>query len=154
MAHYEKTAGEIIKDLGAVDGFCAGIGTGGTLTGIAQRLKEYNKNTLIWAIEPQNGAILSGKKVRSHIQMGIGDGIVPEILNLNIFNKICIVSDKQSLFYAQKMAKQEGIACGISSGSNICVAIKLSKELGKGKKVLTILPDSAERYFSTALFSD
>ena len=152
LAHYKNTANEIIKDLGAVDGFCAGIGTGGTLTGIGNRLKELNENTLIWAIEPKNGAILSGKRVTSHIQMGIGDGIIPQILNLNIYNKICLVSDKQALFYAKKLAQEEGIACGISSGSNIYGAIKLSKELGEGKKVLTILPDSAERYFSTALF--
>ncbi len=154
LAHYKNTANEIIKDLGAVDGFCAGIGTGGTLTGIGNRLKELNENTLIWAIEPEKGAILSGKKVSSHIQMGIGDGIIPQILNLNIYNKICLVSDKQALFYAKKLAKEEGVACGISSGSNIYGAIKLSKELGKGKKVLTILPDGAERYFSTQLFNN
>lgn len=154
LAHYKNTANEIIKDLGTVDGFCAGIGTGGTLTGIGHRLKELNENTLIWAIEPEKGAILSGKKVSSHIQMGIGDGIIPQILNLNVYNKICLVSDKQALFYAKKLAQEEGIACGISSGSNIYGAIKLSKELGKGKKVLTILPDGAERYFSTQLFND
>ena len=152
LAHYKNTASEIIKDLGVIHGFCSGIGTGGTITGIGKALKEVNKNIKIWAVEPQNGAILSGKKVKSHIQMGIGDGIIPEILDKNMFEKICLVSDKKAIFYAQKLAKNEGIACGISSGSNIYGAIKLAKELGEGKKVLTILPDSAERYFSTALF--
>ena len=151
----EKTAVEILEQVnGPIHGFCSGIGTGGTITGIGETLKEKNPDILIWAVEPENAAILSGGSIGTHIQMGIGDGLIPEILNCNIYNDICIVKDDEAIHTAQLLASEEGIMCGISSGSNVAAAIKLAKKLGKGKTVVTVLPDTAERYFSTPLFND
>ena len=108
----------------------------------------------IWAVEPENAAILSGGSIGTHIQMGIGDGLIPPVLNCNIYQKICIISDEEALQTSKDLAKKEGILCGISSGTNVAAAIKLAKELGKGKTVVTVLPDTAERYFSTPLFEN
>ncbi|MBR2825826.1 MAG: cysteine synthase A [Solobacterium sp.] len=148
----KKTGMEILKDLPNVDGFCSGIGTGGTITGIGEVLKEKNPNIEIWAIEPENAAILSGKEVGTHQQMGIGDGIIPEILNTNIYDTICVVSDEEAISTSKRLAKEEGLLVGISSGTNVFAALKLAKKLGKGKNVVTVLPDTAERYYSTSLF--
>ena len=137
---------------GPVDGFCSGIGTGGTITGIGEVLKAQYKDIVIWAVEPENAAILSGGSIGTHIQMGIGDGVIPEVLNTKIYDDVCIVTDEEALQTSKDLAKKEGILCGISSGTNVCAAIKLAKKLGKGKTVVTILPDTAERYFSTPLF--
>ncbi len=150
---YSATGEEIIAQLGIkVDGFCSGIGTGGTITGIGERLKAENPDITIWAVEPEDAAILSGGSIGTHLQMGIGDGIIPEILNKEIYNDICIVSDAEALQTAKDLASKEGIMCAISSGTNVAAAIKLAKKLGKGKTVVTVLPDTAERYFSTPLF--
>ena len=147
------TAKEILEQVGGViHGFCAGIGTGGTITGIGETLKSANPDILIWAVEPENAAILSGGSIGTHIQMGIGDGIIPEILNQNIFDDVCIVKDEEALQVSRDLAAKEGILCGISSGTNVAAAIRLAKKLGKGKTVVTVLPDTAERYFSTPLF--
>ena len=147
------TAVEIMNDLDRpIDGFCSGIGTGGTITGIGEALKAKNPDMTIWAIEPEDAAILSGGLIGTHIQMGIGDGIIPEILNCDIYDDICIVTDEEALQTAKMLAAKEGIMCGISSGTNVAAAIKLAKKLGKGKAVVTVLPDTAERYFSTPLF--
>lgn len=143
---------EIIQELGTVDGFCSGIGTGGTITGIGSVLKEANKDTYIIAIEPENAAILSHKKISSHIQMGIGDGVIPKILDQNIYDEIVLVDDKTAVKTAKLLACKEGIMAGISSGTNVAVALLLAKKLGKGKKVVTVLPDTGERYYSTSLF--
>ncbi len=149
----EQTGMEIIKQVNKpIHGFCSGIGTGGTITGIGETLKKYNPDMTIWAVEPEDAAILSGGSIGTHIQMGIGDGIIPEILNQNIYDDICIVKDDEALNTAKDLAKKEGIMCGISSGTNVAAAIKLAKKLGKGKTVVTVLPDTAERYFSTPLF--
>ena len=107
---------------------------------------------VIWAVEPENAAILSGGSIGTHIQMGIGDGIIPKILNQNIYDDVCIVKDEEAIKTAKDLAAKEGIMCGISSGTNVAAAIKLAKKLGKGKRVVTVLPDTAERYFSTELF--
>lgn len=147
-----NTGKEILKDLSHIDGFCSGIGTGGTLTGIGSVLKQDNPDIIIWAVEPENAAILSNKEISTHMQMGIGDGIIPSILDLNIYDDICIVSDDQAIAMAKRLAKEEGLLCGISSGSNVVAALRLAKKLGKGKKVVTILPDTGERYYSTPLF--
>lgn len=153
LTHYEKTAKEIIDDLKRpIDGFCAGIGTGGTITGIGKALKERNKDILIWAIEPENAALLSGGTVSSHLQMGIGDGLVPEVLDTSIYDDIITISDKEALDTARELAKREGILAGITSGTNVAAAKMLAAKLGKGKVVVTILPDTGERYFSTPLF--
>ena len=137
--------------------FCSGIGTGGTITGIGEVLKAHNPNMTIWAVEPENAAILSGGSIGTHIQMGIGDGVigagfVPSILNQKIYDDLCIVNDDEALKASKDLAAKEGIMCGISSGTNVAAAIKLAKKLGKGKRVVTVLPDTAERYFSTPLF--
>ena len=148
-----QTAMEIINQVeGAIDGFCSGIGTGGTITGIGETLKAHNPNMTIWAVEPENAAILSGGSIGTHIQMGIGDGIIPKILNQNIYDDVCIIKDDEALKVSKELAAKEGILCGISSGTNVAAAIKLAKKLGKGKRVVTVLPDTAERYFSTPLF--
>ncbi len=148
-----STAQEILDAVdGPIHGFCSGIGTGGTITGIGEVLKAHNPDMTIWAVEPEDAAILSGGSIGTHIQMGIGDGIIPEILNCEIFDDICIVTDDEAIHTSKTLASKEGIMCGISSGTNVAAAIKLAKKLGKGKTVVTVLPDTAERYFSTPLF--
>ena len=148
-----QTAQEILEDVdGPIHGFCSGIGTGGTITGIGEALKAANPDMTIWAVEPENAAILSGGSIGTHVQMGIGDGVIPVILNQNIYDDICIVRDDEAIRVSKELALKEGILCGISSGTNVAAAIKLAKVLGKGKTVVTVLPDTAERYFSTPLF--
>jgi cysteine synthase A len=153
MVHRHHTGLEILEQVaGPIHGFCSGIGTGGTITGIGEVLKAQNPDIKIWAVEPENAAILAGGTIGTHIQMGIGDGLIPPVLNCEIYQKICIISDEEALKTSKDLAKKEGILCGISSGTNVAAAIKLAKELGKGKTVVTVLPDTAERYFSTPLF--
>ena len=153
MVHRHHTGLEILEQVaGPIDGFCSGIGTGGTITGIGETLKALNPQIEIWAVEPQNAAILAGGTVGTHIQMGIGDGIIPKVLNQQIYDDIYIVSDEEALKTAKDLARKEGLMCGISSGTNVAAALKLAEKLGKGKTVVTILPDTAERYFSTPLF--
>ena len=148
-----RTGVEILEQVnGPIHGFCSGIGTGGTITGIGETLKEANPDMEIWAVEPAHAAILSGGSIGTHVQMGIGDGLIPDILNTNIYDDICIINDDEALQTSRDLASKEGILCGISSGTNVAAAIKLAKKLGKGKTVVTILPDTAERYFSTPLF--
>ena len=155
MIHRNQTAMEILRDVdGPIHGFCSGIGTGGTITGIGEVLKEKNPDMEIWAVEPEHAAILSGGSIGTHLQMGIGDGVIPEILNQNLYNNICTITDEEALETSRLLAKKEGLMCGISSGTNVAAAIKMAKLLGKGKTVITILPDTAERYFSTPLFDD
>lgn len=155
QVHKTSTALEIIKDVnGPIDGFCSGFGTGGTLSGIGEVLKEKNPDITIWAVEPENAAILSGGSIGTHLQMGIGDGLIPGNLNTSIYEDIYIVSDDEALQTAKDLASKEGIMCGISSGTNVAAALKLAKKLGKGKTVVTVLPDTAERYFSTPLFDE
>lgn len=152
-AHKHHTALEILEQVaGPIDGFCSGIGTGGTITGIGEVLKAQNPQIEIWAVEPEHAAILSGGAIGTHLQMGIGDGLIPEILNRQIYNDIYIVTDEEALQTAKDLAKKEGILCGISSGTNVAAALQLAKKLGPGKTVVTVLPDTAERYFSTPLF--
>ena len=154
-AQRSYTGVEILEQVGGpIHGFCSGIGTGGTITGIGETLKAKNPDIEIWAVEPEHAAILSGGSIGTHIQMGIGDGIIPAILNQNIYTDICIVKDEEAIRTAKELASKEGIMCGISSGTNVAAAIKLAKKLGKGKTVVTVLPDTAERYFSTPLFMD
>ena len=147
------TGAEILEQVdGPIDGFCSGIGTGGTITGIGETLKAKNPDITIWAVEPENAAILSGGSIGTHIQMGIGDGLIPDILNTEIYDDVCIIKDEEAIKASKDLASKEGIMCGISSGTNVAAAIKLARKLGKGKTVVTVLPDTAERYFSTPLF--
>ena len=153
QVHYEKTGAEIVEQVGKkIDGFCSGIGTGGTISGIGAALRKANPDIEIWALEPENAAILSGKEVGSHIQMGIGDGVIPDILDQKIYDEIVIVTDEEAVQTARELARKEGLLCGISSGTNVAAAMKLARKLGKGKTVVTVLPDTAERYYSTPLF--
>ena len=155
MIHRHQTGLEILEQVGGpIDGFCSGIGTGGTITGIGETLKALNPQMEIWAVEPENAAILAGGTVGTHLQMGIGDGLIPEILNQNIYGHIYIVSDEEALETARLLAREEGLMCGISSGTNLAAAIQLARKLGPGKTVVTVLPDTAERYFSTPLFDE
>lgn len=148
-----QTGREILEQVaGPIHGFCSGIGTGGTITGIGETLKAENPDMIIWAVEPEDAAILSGGSIGTHLQMGIGDGVIPAILNQNIYDDICIIKDEEAINTSKALASKEGIMCGISSGTNVAAAIKLAKKLGKGKTVVTVLPDTAERYFSTPLF--
>ncbi|MBR4683906.1 MAG: cysteine synthase A [Spirochaetia bacterium] len=150
-----QTAQEILDQVdGPIHGFCSGIGTGGTISGIGERLKEANPDITIWAVEPQNAAILAGGNIGTHLQMGIGDGIIPENLNRSIYDDIFIVTDEMAIRTSRNLARKEGIMCGISSGTNVAAALELAKKLGKGKTVVTVLPDTAERYFSTPLFDN
>ena len=152
--HRSQTGLEILEQAERpIDGFCSGIGTGGTITGIGEVLKEANPGITIWAAEPEHAAILSGGSVGTHIQMGIGDGVIPGILNQQINSDICIITDEEAIHTAKELASKEGIMCGISSGTNVAAAIRLAKQIGPGGTVVTVLPDTAERYFSTPLFS-
>ncbi len=152
-AHQYHTALEILMDVnGPIDGFCSGIGTGGTITGIGQVLKDRNPDMLIWAAEPEHAAILSGGSIGSHIQMGIGDGLIPPILDQEIIQRIEIVTDEEAIKTTRDLTRREGLLCGISSGTNVCVALRMARLLGRGKRVVTVLPDTGERYFSTELF--
>ena len=153
QTHRNHTALELMEQVaGPIHGFCSGIGTGGTITGIGETLRNQYPDIEIWAVEPENAAILSGGNIGTHIQMGIGDGIIPPILNQHIYSQIYIVSDEEAIQTARDLARLEGIMCGISSGTNVAAALKLAEKLGEGKTVVTILPDTAERYFSTVLF--
>jgi cysteine synthase A len=151
--HKFHTGLEILEQVaGPIDGFCSGVGTGGTISGIGEVLKALYPDILIWAVEPEHAAILAGGNIGTHLQMGIGDGLIPDNLNTNIYSKISLVTDEEALETARRLAREEGILCGISSGSNVAVALKMAKKLGRGKRVITILPDTGERYFSTPLF--
>lgn len=155
LAHKKHTALELMEQVAKpIHGFCSGIGTGGTLTGIGEVLKAQYPDMEIWAVEPENAAILAGGTIGTHLQMGIGDGIIPDILNREIYDDIYIVKDDEALNTAKRLAREEGLMCGISSGTNVAAALKLAKKLGKGKTVVTVLPDTAERYFSTPLFGE
>ena len=153
-AHKHHTALEIMEQAAKrIDGFCSGVGTGGTLSGIGEVLKAQNPAIEIWAVEPKNAAILAGGTVGTHLQMGIGDGLIPDNLNTQIYSHICVVTDEEALETSRRLAREEGLMAGISSGTNVFAALKLAKRLGPGKTVVTVLPDTAERYFSTPLFA-
>ena len=155
QAHKNQTGVELLEQAGKpIDGFCSGIGTGGTITGIGSVLKEANPGIVIWAAEPEHAAILSGGSIGTHIQMGIGDGVIPGILDQEIYSDICIITDDEAIKTAKDLASKEGIMCGISSGTNVAAAIRLATQLGAGRTVATILPDTDERYFSTPLFEN
>ena len=153
--HRHHTALEIVEQAARpIHGFCSGVGTGGTLSGIGEVLKALNPSIEIWAVEPKNAAILAGGTVGTHLQMGIGDGLIPDNLNTQIYSHICVVTDEQALQTSRDLARKEGLMVGISAGTNVFAALKLAKRLGPGKTVVTILPDTAERYFSTPLFNE
>lgn len=153
LAHKYHTAAEILEQVeGPIHGFCSGVGTGGTISGIGEVLRSQFPDICIWAVEPENAAILSGGSVGTHLQMGIGDGLIPSNLNTGIYDEVCVVTDEEALETARQLAAREGILCGVSSGSNVAAARRMARQLGRGKRIITILPDTGERYFSTPLF--
>jgi len=153
LAHKNNTALEILEQAAKpIHGFCSGIGTGGSISGIGEVFKSLHPDILIWAVEPENAAILAGGTIGTHIQMGIGDGLIPENLNTDIYDDIFVVTDDEAIKTAKDLAKLEGLLCGISGGTNVAAAISMAKKLGRGKTVITLLPDTGERYFSTPLF--
>lgn len=155
QVHKEHTGVEILDQVdGPIHGFCSGIGTGGTISGIGGTLKEKNPDMTIWAVEPENAAILSGGNIGTHLQMGIGDGLIPDNLDMDIYDEVAIVTDDEAINTTKRLIREEGILCGISSGTNVAAALRMAKKLGPGKTVVTVLPDTGERYFSTQLFED
>jgi len=155
QVHKEHTGIEILEQVdGPIHGFCSGIGTGGTISGIGGTLKEKNPDMTIWAVEPENAAILSGGNIGTHLQMGIGDGLIPDNLDMDIYDEVAIVTDGEAINTTKRLIHEEGILCGISSGTNVAAALRMAKKLGPGKTVVTVLPDTGERYFSTQLFED
>ena len=155
QVHRNHTALEILEQAARpIHGFCSGFGTGGTLSGIGAVLKAQNPEIVIWAVEPENAAILAGGTVGTHLQMGIGDGLIPDNLDTKLPDHIYIVTDEEAIRTSRDLARKEGIMVGISSGTNVAAALQLARRLGKGKTVVTVLPDTAERYFSTPLFEE
>lgn len=150
--HRETTGKEIVEQMDQVDAFVAGIGTGGTITGAGEVLKEKFPDVKIFAVEPADSPVLSGGKPGPHKIQGIGAGFVPEVLNTEVYEKVIKIDNEEAFAHARRAGQEEGVLCGISSGAAIAAALKVAKELGKGKKVLAILPDNGERYLSTALY--
>jgi cysteine synthase len=151
--HRETTGKEIVEQMGGqLDGFVAGIGTGGTITGAGEILKEHYPSIKLYAVEPTDSPILSGGKPGPHKIQGIGAGFVPDILNTSVYDEVIQVRNEEAFDYARRAAKEEGILGGISSGAAIYAALKVAKELGKGKKVLAVIPSNGERYLSTPLY--
>ncbi|MBP5638406.1 MAG: cysteine synthase A [Victivallales bacterium] len=152
--HREKTGMEILEQLDGepVHAFCAGFGTGGTLSGIGEVLRKKYPDIMLVAAEPENAAVLAGGAIGSHWQQGIGDGFIPQNLNTDIITENLIITDDEAMDTSRELALKEGLGVGISSGTNVACAIRLAKRLGKGKTVLTVLPDSYDRYYSTPLF--
>jgi cysteine synthase len=150
--HRRTTGKEIVEQMDTLDAFVSGIGTGGTITGAGEVLRENFSNVKIYAVEPTDSPVLSGGKPGPHKIQGIGAGFVPDILNTDIYDEVIQVSNDQAFEYARRAAKEEGILGGISSGAAIYAALKVAKELGKGKKVLAIIPSNGERYLSTPLY--
>jgi len=149
-AHRKSTAQEILRDLPAqkIDALVVGVGTGGTLTGIGSVLKELNPTCQVVAVEPEQAAVLSGKKPQVHRIQGIGAGFVPEILDRKLIDRILTVGDEEAYQAFKHLAKTEGLLMGISSGAAFVAALRLAKELGPGKNIVTVFPDKGERYFS------
>lgn len=152
--HRQTTGKEIVEQFGdlQLDAFVSGVGTGGTVTGAGEVLKEKYPEIKIYAVEPVDSPVLSGGKPSPHKIQGIGAGFVPSVLNTELYEAALQVSNEDAFEYARRAGKEEGILCGISSGAAIAAAIRVAKELGKGKKVLAVIPDNGERYLSTALY--
>ena len=150
--HYETTGKEILDDFKVVDAFVAGVGTGGTIVGVARRLKERSKDTLIVGVEPSTSAVLSGGKPGKHSIQGIGTGFIPENYDASVIDEIVKISSEEAVEYAKKASHDFGLFVGISSGANIAAAYQIAKKLGKGKIVVTIAPDGGEKYLSVGAF--
>ena len=150
--HYETTAKEIIDDFKIIDAFVAGVGTGGTIVGVAKRLKERSKDTKVVGVEPSTSAVLSGENPGKHSIQGIGTGFIPKNYDASVVDEIVKISSEEAVEYAKKASHDFGLFVGISSGANIAAAYQVAKKLGKGKKVVAILPDGGEKYLSIEAF--
>lgn len=152
-SHRRTTALEIIKQAGSIDAFVAGVGTGGTITGVGDILKkEIGEHVKVVAVEPSKSPVLSGGSPAIHGIQGIGAGFIPEVLNKDIIDEIIQVSDEDAYETTRRLIREEGILCGVSSGANFFAALKVAEDLGEGKKVVVVFPDTGERYLSTELF--
>ncbi len=148
-AHRRTTALEILEATdGRIDAFVAGVGTGGTITGVGEVLKEKNKDIVIVAVEPTRSPVLQGGRAGVHAIQGIGASFVPGILNREIYDEIIAVSDEEAINMSRRLCREEGLLVGISAGANVVAALKVAKRLGQGKRVLTVLPDTGERYLT------
>lgn len=155
IAHYETTSVEILEDFdGKLDAFVAGVGTGGTISGVGKRLKEHDKEILNIAVQPEKSQVLTGNTPAPHGIQGLGANFIPDIFEKDVVDEIISIKDEDAFKYARILGKEEGILAGISSGANLAAAITIAKRLGKGKKVVVVLPDTGERYLSTALFTE
>lgn len=152
--HHDITAREIIRGMDGltIDGFCSGYGSGGTITGIGRALRETNPQVRIAVLEVESAPALIGGPIGTHAQQGIGDGFIPKNFDTDVFDEIFVVSDEQAIDTARRLAREEGILAGVSTGTNVFGAMRLAKELGPGKNVVCLAPDTGERYCSTALF--
>lgn len=150
--HYQTTGKEIAAAFDSLDAFVAGVGTGGTLSGSGKALKEKFKDIHIYAVEPKDSSILNGGKPGPHKIQGIGTGFVPDTLDTEIYDHVIDVSNEQAFEYARLAGKKEGVLAGISGGAAIYGGVQVAKQLGKGKKVVVIVPDNGERYLSTPLY--
>jgi cysteine synthase len=150
--HRRTTGKEIVEQMDSLDAFISGIGTGGTITGAGQVLRENYPNVKIYAVEPSDSPVLSGGNPGPHKIQGIGAGFVPDILNTDVYDEVITVQNEEAFDFARRAAKEEGILGGISSGAAISAALKVAKQLGKGKKVLAVIPSNGERYLSTPLY--
>lgn len=150
--HYETTADEILKEIPEFQAFVAGVGTGGTITGVGRKLKEKLNSVEIVAVEPESSPVLSGGQPGPHKIQGIGAGFVPDIYDAKVVDSILTISNEEAYHYARLVGKEQGILIGVSSGANIAAAVKIAKKLGSGKKVVTVAPDGGEKYISAGLY--
>ncbi|MGL5683991.1 MAG: cysteine synthase A [Marinifilaceae bacterium] len=151
-AHYETTALEILNDVPNVDMFVAGVGSGGTITGVGKRLKEYREDIAVVAVEPSQSAVLQGQMPSPHKIQGIGAGFIPDILDMNVVDKVVSVTEEDAFNRMRQLSRQYGLTVGISSAANVHVAIELAKQLTQPTRIVTIAADGAERYLSMSIF--
>jgi cysteine synthase A len=155
MAHTTTTAKEILEQTGGkVDAFVSGIGTGGTITGTGRELKKMVPSVKIIAVEPACASLFHESEPGIHVQEGIGDGLYPGILDGSLIDKAILIEDEEAIDCARRLAREEGIFCGVSSGTNVCGALKIARELGPGYTVVTVIADGGEKYLSTSLCSE
>lgn len=152
-AHRSTTAKELLEAFERIDAFVAGVGTGGTITGVGQVLREHMPGIKIYAVEPEASPVLSGGEPGYHGIQGIGAGFIPEILDTSVYDAVLQISDADAAHYTRRLAREEGLLVGISSGANVCAAVRVARELGPGKIVVTVLCDTGQRYLSTDVFT-